>query len=154
MGFLDQAYLSQVLHYYMSKTADESKDVFTECKKNTEKFFNELDKSSPVYHQIATDIQRSYLEAWKNVIESSIALQQEYATKAGLNVNIPEETMNEIRSMMEKASKAYQNQNKFVFDSAETSKKIFDIFGENTKIFASLNENMMELMASSMKKYS
>ena len=52
----------------MSKPTGESKDIFTECKKNTEKFFNEIDKSSPDYHQIATDIQKSYLDAWKNVI--------------------------------------------------------------------------------------
>jgi len=137
----------------MVETTDKSEDVFTECKKNTERFFNEIDKSSPVYHQIATDIQKSYLDAWKNVIDSSIALQQEYAAKTGLNVSMPEETMKEIKSMIEKASKAYQNQNKFVFDSAEASKKIFDIFSENTKIFSSLNKNMIDLMTSSMKKH-
>ncbi|MDH5463607.1 MAG: hypothetical protein OEY17_05675 [Nitrosopumilus sp.] len=138
----------------MVETTDESEDIFTECKKNTERFFNEIDKSSPVYHQIATDIQKSYLDAWKNVINSSIALQQEYAAKTGMNVSMPEETMKEIRNMMERATKAYQNQNKFVFDSTETSKKIFDIFNENTKILGSLNKNMVELMASSMKKHS
>ncbi len=137
----------------MSKPTDESNDIFTECKKNTEKFFNEIDKSSPVYHQMTTDIQKSYLEAWKNVINSSIALQQEYATKTGLNVSMPEETMKAIQNMMESATTAYQNQNKFAFDSTETSKKIFDVFSENTKIFASLNKNMMKLMASGMKKY-
>lgn len=136
----------------MSKTTDESNDIFTECKRNTEKFFNEIDKSSPVYHQIATDIQKSYFDAWKNVINSSIALQQEYAAKTGLSVSMPEETIKEIHNMMEKAIKAYQNQNKFVFDSTETSKKAFDVFSENTKILGSLNKNMMELMASSMKK--
>jgi len=137
----------------MVETTDESKDIFTECKKNIDEFFNEIDKSSPVYHQIATDIQKSYLDAWKNVINSSIALQQEYANKTGLNVSMPEETMRVIHDMTEKATKAYQNQNKFVFDSTETSKKIFDIFKENTKILGSLNKNMMELMTSSMKKH-
>ena len=137
----------------MNKTTNESKDIFTECKKNTEEFFNEIDKSSPVYHQLATDIQRSYLEAWKNVINSSIALQREYAIKTGLNVNMPEETTKAIQNMMERATNAYQNQNKSVFDSTETSKKIFDVFSENATIFASLNKNMMDLMASSMKKY-
>jgi DNA-binding transcriptional regulator YhcF (GntR family) len=136
----------------MSKSTDESKDIFTECKKNTEKFFNEIDKSSPVYHQIATDIQRSYLDAWKNVINSSIALQQELATQTGLNTNMPEKTMNAIQNMIERSINAYQKQNKFVFDSTETSKKIFDVFSENTKIFALLNKNMMELMESGMNK--
>ena len=137
----------------MSKTPDESKDFFTECKKTTEKFFNEIDKSSPVYHQIATDIQKSYLEAWRNVINSSIVLQQEYASKTGLDVSMPEETMKAIHDMVENATNAYQNQNKFIFDSTEISKKVFDVFSENNNIFASLNKNMMELMAASMKKY-
>jgi len=137
----------------MSKSTDESNDIFTACKKNTEKFFNEIDKSTPVYHQIATDVQQSYLEAWKNVINSSIALQQEYATKTGLNINIPEETMKAIQNITERAITAYQNQNKVAFDSTETSKKIFDVFSENTKIFASLNKNMIELIESGMKKY-
>ena len=137
----------------MSKSTDKSNDIFTACKKNTEKFFNEIDKSTPVYHQIATDVQQSYLEAWKNVINSSIALQQEYATKTGLNINIPEETMKAIQNITERAITAYQNQNKVAFDSTETSKKIFDVFSENTKIFASLNKNMIELMESVMKKY-
>ncbi|MDH3854103.1 MAG: hypothetical protein OES23_06575 [Nitrosopumilus sp.] len=137
----------------MSKSTSESKDIFTECKKNTENFFNEIAKSSPVYHQIATDIQKSYLDAWKNVINSSIAFQQEYAVKTGLNLNMPEETMNAIQNMMERATNAYQNQNKILFDSTGTSKKVFDAFSENTKIFASLNKNMMELMASGMKNY-
>lgn len=137
----------------MSNPPDESSNIFAECKKNTEKFFNEIDKSSPVYHQIATDIQKSYLEAWKNVINSSIALQQEYASKTGLNMDMPEETMKAIQNMIERATTAYQNQNKFVFDSTETSKKVFDVFSENTKIFASLNRNMMELMASGMEKF-
>jgi len=110
-------------------------------------------QSSPVYHQIATDIQKSYLDAWKNVINSSIAFQQEYAVKTGLNLNMPEETMNAIQNMMERATNAYQNQNKILFDSTGTSKKVFDAFSENTKIFASLNKNMMELMASGMKNY-
>ena len=136
----------------MSANADKSNDIFTECKNNTERFFSEIDKSSPVYHQIATDIQKSYLDAWKNVINSSIALQQEYATKTGLNVSMPEETVKEIHSIIENATKAFQNQNKFVFDSTETSKKIFDVFSENTKIFGSLNKSMMDLMTSSMEK--
>ncbi len=131
----------------------ESKDIFTECKKNTEIFFNEINKSSPVYHQIATNIQQSYLEAWKNVINSSIALQQEFAAKTGLNTNMPEETMKAIQNMIERAITTYQNQNKFVVDSTETSNKIFDVFSENTKIFASLNKNMIELMESGMKKF-
>ena len=76
----------------MSESASSSSlDFFAECKKNTEKFFNEIDKSTPVYHQIATDMQKNYLNAWKNVIDSSISLQQEFAAKTGQNINMSED---------------------------------------------------------------
>ena len=136
----------------MSKSSEEPKDIFDACKKNTDKFFNEISKSSPVYHQTATDIQKSYLEAWKNVINSSIALQQDFAIKSGLNVTMNEDTLKAIQNVTDQAITAFQNQNKFALDSSETSKKIFDAFNENTKTFASLNKNIIELMVSSMKQ--
>jgi len=137
----------------MSKSTDESKDIFAECKKNTEKFFNEIDKSSPLYHQVATDIQKSYYDAWKNVINSSIALQQEIASKTGMNVEMPKETINAIQNVTEKAIDAYKNQNRVAADSVEISRKMFDVFNENTKIFATLNKNMIELMESMTKNF-
>ena len=136
----------------MSKPTEKANDVFTECKKNTEKFFNEIEKSTPVYHQTATDIQKSYLEAWRNVINSSIALQQEFAARSGLNASINEETMKVMHNITEQAITAFQNQNKFAQDSSETSKKVFDAFNENTKTFASLNKNMMELIVSAIQR--
>ena len=108
-------------------------------------------------HRFIIRCQQTFKEAFwmhgKNVISSSIALQQEYAIKAGVNFNMPEETIKAIQHMMERATTAFQNENKIVFDSTETSKRVFDAFSENTKIFASLNKNIMELMASGMKKY-
>ena len=60
--------------------SSESKGIFTKCKQYW-KFFCEIDKSTPIYHQTGTDIQKNYLDAWKNVINSSIALQQEFVAK-------------------------------------------------------------------------
>ena len=136
----------------MSKSTNYSKDFFTACRNNIENFFDEISKSSPAYHQISTDVQQSYLNAWKNVINSSITIQQEYASKAGLNINMPEEMIKAIQSMTERVATAYQNQNKFTFDFTETSKKTFDVYGGNTQILYSLNKNMIELMDYGMKK--
>lgn len=136
----------------MSKSIDYSKDFFTICRNNIENFFDEISKSSPAYHQISTDVQQSYLNAWKNVINSSITIQQEYAAKAGLNINMPEEAIKAIQSMTERVATAYQNQNKFTFDFTETSKKAFDMYGGNTQILSSLNKNIIELMDYEMKE--
>lgn len=136
----------------MSKTADKPNDLFAECKERTEEFFNEIEKSTPIYHQTATDIQQNFLESWKNVIFSSITLQQEFAAKAGLNVNANKETLEAIRNITKQATDAYQNQNKFTIDSNHTTNNMFEAFNENTKTFASLSKNILELMSSAMKK--
>ena len=134
-------------------TSNNSLDFFVECKKNADKFFNEINKSTPVYHQIATDMQKNYLDAWKNVIDSSISLQQEFAAKTGQNINMSEDMKKTIQNMIDSSVTAYQNQNKIAVDSAEASKKMFDVIGENTKILGSLNRNIMDFMESAMKKY-
>jgi hypothetical protein len=136
----------------MSKTADKPNNLFDECRESAEKFFAEIEKSTPVYHQTATDIQQNFLESWKNVISSSITLQQELATKTGLNVNANKETLETIRNITEQAITAYQNQNKFTAHSNYTSSNLFDAFNENTKTFSSLSKNILDLMLSTMKK--
>jgi len=135
----------------MNTSDDKSNDIFTECMRNTEKFFSEINKITPIYHQTATDVQQRYLEAWKNVIKESIALEKEFAAKSGVVFDTNEETGKAIQNMTDYAITVYQNQNKFAFDSVETSQKIFDVFNENTKSFASLNKNMIEFMSSVMK---
>ncbi len=127
----------------MSNPTEESKDVFTVCKENIEKFFSEIQKSTPRYLQSVEAFQQDYVEAWKNVINSAIALEQEYANKAGLNTNVPEATLKIIHDVTEQAIKAYQEQNKIALDTTEKTTKAFNAFNENSKSFASLNNNIM-----------
>lgn len=131
----------------MSKS-QETKDIFTVCKQNVAKFFNEIEKTTPIYQQSASNLQHDYYEAWKNVLNSSIALEQEYATKAGLKTEIPEGTLKAIQDITEQAIAVHVAQNKIVLDASDSTKKIFDAFNENTKSFATLNKNIMQLMMS------
>ncbi len=132
----------------MSESTEKSKDVFTVCKQNVEKFFSEVEKSTPRYQQSVAKLQRDYVEAWKNVINSAITLEQEYANKAGLNTDLPEATLKTIRDITEQTIKAYETQNKIALGSAEGTIEAFNAFNENTNSFASLNKNIMESMRS------
>ena len=67
-----------------------------------------------------------YLDAWKNVIEESIALEKEFATKSGVSLGSNEESRKAIQNMTEYAITACQNQNKVALNSVETSQKTFD----------------------------
>jgi len=138
----------------MSKPAQEQKDIFSVCKKNVDKFFSEIEKSTPRYQQSIHNQQQDYLNAWKSVINSAISLEQEYATKAGFNVDVPEATLSAIREVTQQAIKAYEAQNKVVMNTAEATKQAFDAFNENTKSFASLNKNIMGFMMSAIQQYS
>ena len=130
----------------------ESKDIFSICTKNVEKFFSEVEKSVPKYQESAAELQKNYIAAWKNVINSAIALEQEYATKAGLRVDVPEATMDAVRTITRQASDALAAQNKAVTNSSEATKQAFNAFNENTKSFASLNRNIMGFMMSVLEK--
>jgi len=132
----------------MSDPKGESKNVFTVCKQNVAKFFSEVEKSTPKSHQSVAKLQQNYVEAWKNVINSAITLEQEYANKAGLNTDLPEATLKTIRDITEQAIKAYETQNKIALGTAEGTTEAFNAFNENTKSFASLNKNIMESMRS------
>lgn len=137
----------------MTKPTSESKDIFSVCKKSVAKFFTEVEKSTPL-QQMAAKLQQDYIEAWKNVINSAIALEEEYATKAGLKTDVPEDTLKIIRDITEQAFQAYKAQNKIVMDAAEATKHAFNAFNENTKSFASLNRNIMGFMMSVFEKKS
>lgn len=138
----------------MSKPAQEQKDIFSVCKKNVDKFFSEIEKSTPRYQESLQKQQQDYLNAWKSVINSAISLEQEYATKAGFNVDVPEATLSAIREVTQQAIKAYEAQNKVVMDTTEATKQAFNAFNENTKSFASLNRNIMGFMMSAIQQYS
>ncbi len=138
----------------MSKPTPQSRDIFSVCKKNVDKFFSEIEKSTPRYQQSATKLQQDYLNAWKSVINSAISLEQEYAAKAGFTVDVPEATLSAIREVTQQAIKAYEAQNKVVMDTAEATNQAFNAFTENTKSFASLNRNIMGFMISAIQQKS
>ena len=138
----------------MSKPTPQPKDIFSVCKKNVDKFFTEIEKSTPRYQQSAAKLQQDYLNAWKSVINSAISLEQEYATKAGFNVDVPEATLNAIRELTQQAIKAYEVQNKVVMDASVATNQAFNAFNENTKSFASLNRNIMGFMMSAIQQKS
>jgi len=138
----------------MTQSTPQQKDIFSVCKKNVDKFFSEIEKSTPTYQQSAVKLQQDYLNAWKNVINSAISLEQEYATKAGFNVDVPEGTSSAIREVTQQAIKAYEDQNKVAMGAAVATKQAFNAFNETTKSFSSLNRNIMGFMMSAIQQKS
>ncbi len=127
----------------MSKPTQNTKDIFDVSKKNIERFFTEIEKSSPTYHQSVAKLQQDYIDAWKTVINSAISLEQEYATKAGYKLEVPDSVLKTIHDITDISLQAYANQNKISVDTSEATKQAFKTFNQNTKSFATLNKEIM-----------
>ncbi len=127
----------------MTKSSQESKDLFGVSKKNVERFFNEVEKSAPKYHQSVAKLQQDYIDAWKTVINSAISLEQEYATNAGYKMQVPDSVLKTIREITDISLQAYAQQNKINADTTEATKQAFKTFNQNTKSFATLNKEIM-----------
>jgi hypothetical protein len=132
----------------MSKTAQETKEIYATYKQNVEKFFDDIEKSAPQYLQSITNLQQEYTSAWKNAIESAISLQQEFATKAGINTNVPAAVIKAVNDVTEEVIKARSVQNKVILAAIDATKQNIKTFNENAKAFAGLNENLFQFWIS------
>ena len=130
----------------MSSPSEGQEDIFTVCQENTAKFFSEIEKSTPRYVQSSINLHQKNIEAWKNVINSTIAMEQEYAKKAGLTTLVPQATKKSIRDFTEEVIKTYAAQNNIAVDTADAANRAIEALDENTKAFAALNKNMVDSM--------
>ena len=131
----------------MSNTAQSpsnQKDIYAVFQQNVDKYFSGIKQSVPRYHQSVTNVQQEYLDAVENVINSTIALQKDYATKAGITTNIPSAILKVIRDTTEEVVKAYDVQNKVAIAAFDSVQQNIKTFNENSKAFADLNKNVIQ----------
>jgi predicted translin family RNA/ssDNA-binding protein len=128
----------------MSNETSEKNDVFSTVEETTEKQIKSAEKSFPNYQASVTSLQQEYTEAIKNVVESNIALQREFADKTGINTALPEATENAVRKSNEQISKVQDVQNKIALATIDAASQNIKTFNENAKAFADLNKSVMQ----------
>lgn len=134
----------------MSKTTQDTKEIYATYKQNVEKFFEDIEKAAPQYLQSITNLQQECTSAWKNAIESTISLQQEFATKAGINTNVPAAVIKAVNDITEEVIKARSVQNKVILAAIDATKQNIKTFNENAKAFTGLNENLFQFWISAL----
>ena len=125
-------------------TQTNSKDVFFAYQENMDKVFTGIKQSVPQYHQSITNVQQEFLQAYENVVDSTIALQKECAKKAGIATNIPETTLKVIHDTTEEFVKAASIQNQITLATIDATQQNIKTFNDNAKSFADLNKNIMQ----------
>ncbi len=112
-------------------TTKNSKDIFSVYQQNVDKLFNGIKQSVPQYHQSITNVQQEYLQAYENIVDSTITLQKEYAKKAGIATNIPEATLKVIHYTTEEFVKAASIQNQIKLATIDATQQNIKTFNDN-----------------------
>ena len=127
-----------------NETTGNSKDIFSTYQENVDKIFNGIKQSVPQYHQSITNVQQEYLQAYENMIDSTISLQKEYVKKAGITANIPEATLKVIHDTTEEFVKAASIQNQVTLATMDATQQNIKTFNDNAKSFVDLNRNILQ----------
>ena len=127
----------------MSK-ATESKEIFAVYKQNVNKYFDEAEKNVAQYLQAITNLQQECITACKNTIDTTISVQQEFATKSGLYTNVPAAYLKMINDATEELVKTGSVQNKAVLAAMDAFRQNIKTFNENAKAFSEINTNILQ----------
>ncbi|GKS67821.1 hypothetical protein YTPLAS73_13680 [Nitrosarchaeum sp.] len=127
----------------MSKI-QETKDVFGIYEQNINSSFATINKEVPKYHQSVTDLQQQCIQACENTMKSVLAVQKEIVSKAGINANIPEATLNTIRNTNDGVNKVYSVQSQIVQTALDATKQNIKTFNDNMQAYADLNRNIVQ----------
>ena len=123
---------------------DHPRDVFSVYKQNVDKYFESIEQAVPRYHQSITNVQQEYLDAVENVVNATITLQKDFASKSGITTNVPSAALKIIRDTTEEIVKAYDVQNKVALAAIDSTQQNIKSFSENAKAFADLNKNIVQ----------
>ncbi len=121
-----------------------SKDIFSIYQENVDKMFNGVRQSVPKYHQSITNVQQEYLQAFENMINSSITLQKEFVVKAGIVSDVPSASLKVIDDTTEEIVKASSIQNQVLLASIDATQQNIKTFNDNAKSFVELNKNILQ----------
>ena len=119
-------------------------DVFSTVEGTVQEQVKSAEKSFPNYQTSVTSLQQEYTEAYQNIVDSTVALQREFANKTGINTALPEATESAVNKTNEQISKVQDVQNKVALATIDVTRQNIKTFNENAKAFADLNKSVMQ----------
>ena len=119
-------------------------DVFSTVEETVQEQVKSAEKSFPNYQTSVTSLQQEYTEAFQNIVDSTIALQREFANKTGINTALPEATESAVNKTNEQINKVQDVQNKVALATIDATRQNTKTFNENAKAFVDLNKSVMQ----------
>ena len=127
----------------MSKP-QEANDVFAVYQQNVDSLFSSIEKSIPSYAEALTGLRQEYVQAYENAASSVISAQKEFASKTGINVDVPDAALNIIRDVNKQTIKTSSVQNQIALVAIDAAKQNVKTWNDNAKTFADLNKDIIQ----------
>jgi len=128
----------------LQKPTQTSEDIYDVYKQNVEKYFENIVDTIPQNLQSLTNIQSEWYKAWKNAFSSAISLQQEFATKTGINTDISEAAKTALVDTNKQIIKAKSVQNQIIQETTSAIQKNIQIWNNSASAFTDLNRNILQ----------
>ena len=125
-------------------TQTQSSDAFAMYKQNVQKYFENITKLTPQYFQSATELQNECVKTCQKTINAAVSIQQEFAKKSGINVEIPDSAKTAIVDTNKQIVQASTANNQLVKTTIDATVQNFKTFNENVNAFAELNKNIVQ----------
>ena len=102
-----------------------------------------MEKVTPQYLQSFANLQQEYIAAWTNFVSNTIANQQEFVQKMGIETKAPEATIKIIRDTTDEVVKAIDVQNKVVTTFLDAARQNVRAVNATFSSLAELNHNIV-----------
>ena len=128
----------------MSENSEKPYDNFTIIEYINKKYFTEIEGSVLHFQQTLFDLQNECYKFWKNVVNTNVSLQKEFAEKSGHNFILPKTAQNILMNVGDEITKYRLTTNKIAITTIESGKKNVKAWNDNTNTIVDLNKKIMQ----------
>ena len=104
---------------------------------------NNIEQLIPTYVQSLSNLQQQYLSVWKNMMCSSLSMQEQYAQKIGMENSISK-APEMIENVLEEIERGFRIHSYFVQTWLDVSKHSIQGFNENYTAFVEENKKIIK----------
>jgi hypothetical protein len=125
-------------------TQSQTNNVYSTYKQNVQKYFEGISKITPQYFQAATLLQDECMKTCEKTISASVSMQQEFAKKAGITSDIPNEAKTAMVETNKQIVQANTVNTQLVKTVIDTTVQNIKTYNDNVNAFVELNKNIIQ----------
>ena len=125
-------------------TQSQTNNVYSTYKQNVQKYFEGISKITPQYFQATTLLQDECMKTCEKTIGASVSIQQEFAKKAGITSDIPNEAKTAMVETNKQIVQANTVNTQLVKTVIDTTVQNIKTYNDNVNAFVELNKNIIQ----------